>query len=108
VFPIRVTVEEYVAAGIVPENDSYVFDTTTIQRTIDIPVEEGPFSTHTFFDTHNFSINFVTLLEFSMKFSLKTIRFRDLGPLKSPDCFSFEIVVSIDRIIVKWSFWPLN
>lgn len=104
-FPLHMMVKEYVVATIEPGNDTYIFDTTTIEREIDIPIMEEPFSSRIFLAEHNFSINFITLLECDIKFHLRTIRFRDLGPLKSPDCFSFEIFVSCKKflgVLVTW------
>lgn len=92
VSPGQFCVEKYVNGVIFGFNESYVFDSETENKCINIIPSEN-FSSEKYFSSNNFSISFDSLLEAHLKFALKTIRFRDLGPLKSPDCFRFDIDV---------------
>ena len=93
-------VEQYAMGVIFGFNESYAFDSEITQSCIKITVDalgssKGSFSIKDYLAQHNFTISFEATIIVELKFSLKTIRFRDVGPLKSPDCFRFDIVVRI-------------
>lgn len=87
-------VEKYVNGIIFGFNESYVFDSEIENKCIEIATSRN-FSSKNFFQTSNFTSEhfFDSLLEAHLLFTLKTVRFRDLGPLKSPDCYRFDIDV---------------
>lgn len=98
---MRWCVERYTSGVIFGFNESYAFDSTTEESCVTIPPEElGPpqnFSSEAWLAGANASISFDSLLEAHLSFVLKTVRFRDLGPFKSPDCFQFDIDVSLGK-----------
>ncbi|CAL8109821.1 unnamed protein product [Orchesella dallaii] len=93
--PMHFCQQKYINGVIYGFNESYIFDSETETKCIDIPAASlSPainFSSHNFFQDQNYSISFDNLLEAHLLFTLKTVRFRDLGPLKSPDCFRFDM-----------------
>lgn len=91
-------VEKYVNGVIFGFNESYVFDSEIENKCIEIESAKN-FSSQKYFDAHNFTVSFDSLLEAHLLFTLKTVRFRDLGPLKSPDCYRFDIDVSYNFLI---------
>ena len=94
IYPIQFCTEKYLKGIIFGFNESFVFDSNTESQCIDIPLTaQTEFSSRAFLNTNNSTLSFITLLQADLKFTLKTVRFQDLGPLKSPDCFDFDIVV---------------
>jgi len=100
--PVRFCQEKYVNGIIFGFNESYIFDSATETKCLDImgsALNEN-FSSVQFFKENNFNISFDTMLEAHLQFGLKTVRFRDLGLLKSPDCFQFNVDVSLNKLTV--------
>ncbi|ODN02679.1 Mucolipin-3 [Orchesella cincta] len=95
VAPMHFCQQKYVNGVIFGFNESYVFDSETETKCIDITAASlsppANFSSKQYFQDQNFTISFDNLLEAHLRFTLKTVRFRDLGPLKSPDCFRFDL-----------------
>ncbi|OXA38531.1 mucolipin-3 isoform X2 [Folsomia candida] len=95
VAPMKLCIERYSNGVIFGFNESYVYDGLTENSCITLPpsvISTGEkFSLEEFLAKYNASISFDSLLEGHLTFVLKTVRFRDLGPFKSPDCFQFDI-----------------
>ncbi|ODM90942.1 Mucolipin-3 [Orchesella cincta] len=93
--PVQFCQTNYATGVIFGFNESYIFDSTTEKKCVDIPSAildaAYNFSSEKFFQDQNIPISFDSLLDAHVMFTLKTVRFRDLGPLKSPDCFQFDI-----------------
>ena len=98
VAPIHFCTDSYESAVIFGSNESYVFDSNTDENCVEIgpsDITSGNFSMEAFLAKNNASVSFSRLLEAELRFNLKTIRFHLYGPLKSPDCYRFNISVRI-------------
>ncbi|CAL8068843.1 unnamed protein product [Orchesella dallaii] len=93
--------EKYDTGEIFGFNESYIFNGLTETECVEIPADAmSPpknFSSQQFFQDQSYIISFQSLLEAHIRFTLKTVRFRDLGPLKSPDCFHFEVDIRFNN-----------
>ncbi|ODM90454.1 Mucolipin-3 [Orchesella cincta] len=78
-------------------NKALEFNKGTNTSCINISGASPNFSSKEFFLNNNFTISFVNLLEAHLLFTLKTVRFRDLGPFKSPDCFRFDVDITFNN-----------
>lgn len=87
--------EHYKSGTIFGFNESYIFDSETQENCYNIQLNktDEDFSSRQYFKEKNISISFSSLLEVQIKFGLKSIRFRDVGPLRNPDCFRFDVEV---------------
>ncbi len=102
--PLTFCVVAYSSGVIWGFNESYTFNSASLTTCHTIPPKDispsndplgkgPPFSSEAWLAENNASLSFDSLLEATLSFTLKTVRFRDLGPFKSPDCFQFDIQV---------------
>lgn len=61
---------------------------------VNVTVEEN-FSSQEFLNSKNIVVNFSALVKTTIQYSVKTVNFKAAGPITPPDCYKFNIIVSI-------------
>ncbi|XP_074643851.1 mucolipin-3-like [Tubulanus polymorphus] len=106
--PMQLIIKHYKKGDINPANQTYHYDSRIVQDSFLLEsMERFNKSTNTtdeFFDLITFLrqkdyyINFDSLVDMKLKFSLKTIHLKALSMLQSPDCFQFDINIHYENI----------
>ncbi|XP_025410223.1 mucolipin-3-like isoform X2 [Sipha flava] len=82
-------------------NESYTFDGEIIQECLNIPITDNvrnnTFSIKNYLINQNKTILFSSLLKAKLKFALKTVNFRVAGKYSPPDCYKFDIQITLNN-----------
>ncbi|XP_050430814.1 mucolipin-3-like isoform X2 [Adelges cooleyi] len=100
VYPLLCTLH-YKEGMIFGFNESYAFDGEIVQECLNITITDNVkkygFSIENYLRDHNATISFSSLLKLKLKFALKTVNFRAAGKFSPPDCYKFEIQITLDN-----------
>ncbi|XP_026821267.1 mucolipin-3-like [Rhopalosiphum maidis] len=98
--PIFCTVH-YKEGSVFGFNESYTFDGEIIQECLNVTITDDikskGFSIKDYLIQHNKTIYFSSLLKAKLKFALKTVNFRVAGKYSPPDCYKFEIQITLNN-----------
>lgn len=73
----------------------YILLSECTNVTITDPEDIKNFSIRNYLKIRNIEVNFSALVKASLGYSIKTVNFRAAGPITPPDCYKFNIVVSV-------------
>lgn len=82
-------------------NESYVFDNNVVKNCTELNISDAArvtgYDSKTELKKVGMEIQFSRFLKAELKIALKTINFKAAGPYSSPDCYLFNIIVSLDN-----------
>lgn len=107
--PLSICKMYYKKAEIWGFNESFIFDSNPVRQCLEVipnvPLDaKAPptFDSETYFNEHNFSMKFDRLITVEVTFSLKYILLKALEAMDSPDCYQFDVKVSILSVVSMW------
>lgn len=97
ILPPRLCLHSYKEGSIFGFNESYVFNPEIVVTCLNLAGNCSEMGSKVFLHEKEIQINFSALVEATLEFAIKTVNFKAAGPIASPDCYQFNIVILFDN-----------
>ncbi|XP_039298120.1 mucolipin-3 isoform X1 [Nilaparvata lugens] len=89
----------YKVGDIFPFNESYIFNSDIIESCLNVSITENitDFSSQKYMQMQNYTIAFPALIKADLRFSLKTVNYKNAGPMTPSECYQFDVKILFDN-----------
>lgn len=95
--PLLFCLYRYKQGEIYGFNESYVFNPEIVRECLNITGNLSALDSAAYLAEHDVHVDFASLVQTTLAFSLKTINFKVAGPISPPDCYQFDVEILFDN-----------